>query len=94
MRQALALILATTMALPAVAQGPQNCWDTTSKPGLFNWQTTPSLACREGKTVTGTPVARAESQPQPMAAPPTQTEPAPQFTFGGEVYFGVAVRVR
>jgi hypothetical protein len=98
--------LAITLAVVAASAGGgaladpamPTCWPGGTTPGLFDWPTTPSLACRDaGRT------EQAAGPDTPDAAPTVaRTEPGstaqtstgsdgPAITFSGHIYVGVGV---
>ena len=85
--------LAAMTATAASAADTSECWSYGGATGVFGWDGTPSVACRD--------VAR--TTPAPPPAPPRATQPGgasprpipgssdTQVTFSGSAYFGVAV---
>lgn len=82
------LVLAA-LALPALAdEGQTSCWDLTRPPGIFDWNASPSVACRDS----------AEAAPPTLLPQPGPRTPEPQtaadrsetsITFSGNAYVGV-----
>ncbi|MEJ1993018.1 MAG: hypothetical protein P8X50_15375 [Maritimibacter sp.] len=94
MRRIILALALTLPALPGRAEDTPACWQPGMAPSLFDWQQTPSLACRDG-ALAGAPVTLTKDHPRPnQSADNTPPDPAPLFEFGGSVYFGVAMTIK
>ncbi|GKY87517.1 hypothetical protein STA1M1_13860 [Sinisalibacter aestuarii] len=84
--------MAIMLALPGWADEAQPCWHYGAAPGLFDWNQSPSTACRDGASpAPAIPVPPAAPRPGPVAGSGDSAPAAPDtsFTFSGQAYIGV-----
>jgi len=88
----LAGVLSVSAGIVSAEPERSSCWDLTTPPGLFDWPSRPSVACRDG--VPAQTGASATPDATSLAAAPAFAPATPEtaVTFSGTAYVGVAVR--
>ena len=83
----------TLTVTSALAGDTTACWTYGTPTGVFDWQQSPSLACRAGRTVDGSALAAPASAlagASPGTATAAKNAAKTTITFSGAAYVGVA----